>query len=200
MSTGNKSEKLKRHIFSIGHSNHPIEKFMSLLKQNEIELVVDTRSQPYSKFAPHFSSGSIETFLKKEGIDYLFLGKELGGRPQELEFYDSEGHVLYWKLANTAKLKEGVQRLEAEAKTRRVAIMCSEEDPSCCHRRLLVGKVLSGRGTELDHIRSDGKIQPEEELVPRGTQNDLFNPPEKVVWRSIQSVLQRGQPQSFSEH
>ena len=173
---------------------------MSILKQNEIELVVDTRSQPYSKFAPHFSSGSIEALLKKEGIDYLFLGKELGGRPQEPEFYDSEGHVLYWKLANTAKLKEGIQRLEEEAKTRRVAIMCSEEDPRCCHRRLLVGKVLSGRGTELDHIRSDGRIQPEEELDPRGTQNDLFNPPEKVVWRSIQSVLQRGQPQSSLEH
>jgi uncharacterized protein (DUF488 family) len=200
MSTGSKSAKLKRHIFSIGHSNHPIEKFMSILKQNEIELVVDTRSQPYSKFAPHFSSGSIEALLKKEGIDYLFLGKELGGRPQEPEFYDSEGHVLYWKLANTAKLKEGIQRLEEEAKTRRVAIMCSEEDPRCCHRRLLVGKVLSGRGTELDHIRSDGRIQPEEELDPRGTQNDLFNPPEKVVWRSIQSVLQRGQPQSSLEH
>jgi len=200
MSTDSKSAKLKRHIFSIGHSNHPIEKFMSMLKQNEIELVVDTRSQPYSKFAPHFSSGSMEAFLKKEGIDYLFLGKELGGRPQEPEFYDSDGHVLYWKLANTAKLKEGIQRLEEEAKTRRVAIMCSEEDPSCCHRRLLVGKVLSGRGTELDHIRSDGRIQPEEELAPRGTQNDLFDSPEKVVWRSTQSVLQKGQRQNSSEH
>lgn len=200
MSTDSKSAKLKRHIFSIGHSNHPFEKFMSMLKQNEIELVVDTRSQPYSKFAPHFSSGSIEALLKKEGIDYLFLGKELGGRPQEPEFYDSEGHVLYWKLANTPKLKEGVQRLEEEAKSKRVAIMCSEEDPTCCHRRLLVGKVLSGRGTDLKYIRSDGRIQSEDDLIPAGTQNDLFNPYEKVVWRSIQSVLQRGQLQSSSEH
>jgi uncharacterized protein (DUF488 family) len=200
MSTGSMSTKLKRHIFSIGHSNHPIEKFVSLLKQNEIELVADTRSQPYSRYAPHFSSGSIEALLKKEGIEYLFFGKELGGRPQEPEFYDSEGHVLYWKLANTTKLKEGVQRLEEEAKNKRVAIMCSEEDPTCCHRRLLVGKVLSGRGTDLGHIRSDGRIQSENELVPAGTQNDLFNPSEKVIWRSIQSVLQRGQQQSSSEH
>lgn len=173
---------------------------MSLLKQNNIELVVDTRSRPYSKFAPHFSTGSVEAFLQKEGIDYLFLGKELGGRPQEQDFYDSEGHVLYWKLANTAKLREGIQRLEDEAKTRRVAIMCSEEDPTCCHRRLLIGKVLLGRGTDLEHIRSDGRIQSEDELVPAGTQNDLFNPSEKVVWRSIQSVLQKGQLQSSSEH
>lgn len=94
------SRKLKPNIFSIGHSNHPIEKFVSLLKQNNIELIVDTRSHPYSKFATQYSSGSIEAFLKKDGIEYLFLGKELGGRPQESEFYDSEGHVLYWKLAN----------------------------------------------------------------------------------------------------
>lgn len=200
MPTGSKSVKLKRYIFSIGHSNHPIEKFVSLLKKNEIELVVDTRSQPYSRFAPHFSSGSIEALLKKEGIEYLFFGKELGGRPQEPEFYDSEGHVLYWKLANTPKLKEGVKRLEEEAKNKRVAIMCSEEDPTCCHRRLLVGKVLSGRGTDLGHIRSDGRIQSENELVPAGAQNDLFSTSEKVIWRSIQSVLQRGQQQSSSEH
>lgn len=200
MSMSNNPRRLKQKIFSIGHSNHPFEKFVTLLKHNHIEVVVDTRSQPYSKFAPHYSSGSIETLLKKEGIDYLFLGRELGGRPQEAEFYDSEGHVLYWKLANTSKLKDGVQRLEEEAKARRVAIMCSEEDPTCCHRRLLVGKVLSGRGTDLEHIRSDGKVQSENELVPAGIQNDLFTPSEKAVWRSIRSVLQRGQLQSSSEH
>ena len=108
--------------------------------------------------------------------------------------------MLYWKLANTLKLREGVQRLEEEAKTRRVAIMCSEEDPTCCHRRLLVGKILSGRGTDLEHIRADGKIQSEDELVPTGTQNELFNSSEKAVWRSIRSVLQRGQLQNSSGH
>jgi uncharacterized protein (DUF488 family) len=200
MSMTNTSQKLRPNIFSIGHSNHPIDKFVSLLKQNNIELVVDTRSQPYSKFAPQYSSISIEELLKKEGIEYLFLGRELGGRPQESEFYDSEGHVLYWKLANAPRLREGVQRLEEEAKTKRIAIMCSEEDPTCCHRRLLVGKVLSGRGTDLAHIRSDGRIQSENDLVPAGTQSDLFNPLEKAVWRSIRSVLQRGQLQSSSEH
>lgn len=200
MSMPSTSRKLRPNIFSIGHSNHSVDKFVSLLKQNNIELIVDTRSQPYSKFAPQYSSGSIEELLKKEGIEYLFLGRELGGRPQESEFYDSEGYVLYWKLANSPKLREGVQRLEEEARTRRVAVMCSEEDPTCCHRRLLVGKVLSGRGTDLEHIRSDGRIQSENDLVPAGTQNDLFNPLEKAVWRSIRSVLQRGQLQSSSEH
>lgn len=189
-----------RFIFSIGHSNHPSDKFVQLVKQHEIKLIVDTRSYPFSKFAPHFSSGSIENILKEIGIEYLFLGKELGGRPQESEFYDSEGHVLYWKLANTSKLREGVQRLEEEAKKHRIAILCSEEDPTCCHRRLLVGKVLSGRGFALQHIRSDGRIQSEDELINVGSQSTLFNPSERVVWRSTQSVLQKRLPQNSSGH
>lgn len=195
----NRAESNQR-IFSIGHSNHTLEKFIALLKEHKIEVLVDTRSHPYSKFAPHFAADAIKEVLAKTGIQYIFLGKELGGRPQEQEFYDAEGHVLYWKLANTLKLKEGVHRLEEEAKKRRVAIMCSEEDPTSCHRRLLVGKVLSGRGAHLEHIRSDGRIQSEDELAPAERQSDLFNPSKKVVWRSIQSVLQRGQQRTSSEH
>ena len=103
-------------IFSIGHSNHALEKFLGLLKQHKIEVLVDTRSRPYSKFAPHFAADVIKEALEDTGIRYIFLGKELGGRPPEPEFYDAEGHVLYWKMANTLKLKEGVQRLQEEAK------------------------------------------------------------------------------------
>lgn len=192
--------KLNPRIFSIGHSNHTLEKFLALLKEYKIEVLVDTRSHPYSKFAPHFAADVIKEALAKVGIQYLFLGKELGGRPEEPEFYDSEGHVLYWKLANSDKLRNGIRRLEEESKVRYAAIMCSEEDPSCCHRRLLVGLVLSGRGIELDHIRGDGQIQTEDDLNQKEVQNALFNEPEKVIWRSIQSVLQRGQRRSSSMH
>lgn len=200
MPTSHTQSKLMPRIFSIGHSNHTLERFLSLLNEHKIEVLVDTRSQPYSKFAPHFTAECVQEALGKVGIQYLFLGKELGGRPVEAEFYDSDGHVLYWKLANSAKLREGIRRLEAESKVRCVAIMCSEEDPSCCHRRLLIGRVLSGRGIELDHIRGDGRVQTEDDLIPKATQNALFDRPEKVVWRSIQSVSQRGQRQSSSEH
>lgn len=195
-----KQTKPKPHIFSIGHSNHTLEKFLSLLKNYNVELLIDTRSQPYSKYASHFTAESIEKALVDARIQYLFLGRELGGRPQEPEFYDSEGHVLYWKLANSEKLRKGVNRLEEESKVRRVAIMCSEEDPSCCHRRLLVGRVLASRGIKLDHIRGDGRVQTEDDLSAKETQNALFDHQQKVVWRSIRSVLQRGQRQTSSEH
>ncbi|MGH7147054.1 MAG: DUF488 family protein [Nitrospiraceae bacterium] len=200
MRATNTQRQHKPRIFSIGHSNHPLERFLSLLREYKIDLLVDTRSMPYSRFAPQFSAEQIQSALEKAGIRYLFLGRELGGRPDEAEYYDSEGHVLYWKLANSSKLREGIRRLEEAVRARRVAIMCSEEDPSSCHRRLLVGRVLSSRGTELEHIRGDGRLQTEDDLIPKGTQNALFEPSEKDVWRSIQSVLQRGQRHSSSGH
>jgi uncharacterized protein (DUF488 family) len=187
-------------VFSIGHSNHSLDKFLTLLKKHNINLLIDVRSHPYSKFASHFTTDCIQEALTTAGIQYLFLGRELGGRPEEREFYDSEGHVLYWKLANSSKLKEGIRRLEEESKIKRVAIMCSEEDPSSCHRRLLVGRVLTSRRIEIDHIRGNGQVQEENDLVAYDKQHGLFDQREKTVWRSIQSVLHRGQRQSSSEH
>jgi len=190
----------------IGHSNHALETFLGLLKQHRIEVLVDARSRPYSNFAPHFDAGSLEEMLTRAGIRYLFLGRELGGRPNGEEFYDAEGHVLYWRVAESALFLEGIRRLETGVTKYRVALLCSEEDPSACHRRLLVGRVLATRGVLLDHIRGDGRIQTEAELQAeeerRRTdgQIEFFEkPPQEKAWRSIQSVLQRGRRKSFSE-
>jgi len=192
--------KSKRYLFTIGHSSHTLDKFLSLLNHYQIELIIDTRSQPYSKYSPHFIAESLHGALTVAGIQYLFMGKELGGRPENKEFYDSDGHVLYWRLAGSALFKKGIRRVEQEIVTRRVAVMCSEEDPLGCHRRLLVGRVLIGRGIDLNHIRGDGHLQLEEDLVQKERQDSLFDKPEKAVWRSIQSVLQKGPRQSFSGH
>jgi hypothetical protein len=84
-------------------------------------------------------------------------------------------------------------------------LLCSEEDPSQCHRHLLIGRVLRDRGVELQHIRGDGRVQAESELsAPRPdeyAQAMLFeSPPEERQWRSIRSVSRRRQPLSFSGH
>jgi uncharacterized protein (DUF488 family) len=66
-------------IFTIGHSNHDLGKFPGLLKQNGIEVVVDIRSNPYSRFAPRFNKTDVYNTLHNNGIKYLFLGKEPAG-------------------------------------------------------------------------------------------------------------------------
>lgn len=194
----------QRTIFSIGHSNQPFEGFVAELKAHGIEVVVDVRSQPYSKYTPWFDGDQIKKKLPETGIKYLFLGDVLGGRPASSEFYDEEGHVLYGKMASSPGFLGGIERLTRGAEVYRVALMCGEENPSGCHRRLLVGRVMSERGFNLVHIRGDRREQPEEELAreeaekhPESAQLGMFTQPEETEWRSLRSAS-RKKPQANS--
>jgi uncharacterized protein (DUF488 family) len=169
----------KPRVLSIGHSNHAAELFLNLLKSHDIQVVVDTRSQPYSKYTLHFDQEDLKKSLTAAGIRYLFLGRELGGRPDGDEFYDEDGHVLYDRVAATPLFQEGLSRLERGIRDYKIAMLCAEENPAACHRRRLVGRVLLDRGFQVDHIRGDGRVQTEEEIAaeinPDRDQLSLFH-------------------------
>jgi uncharacterized protein (DUF488 family) len=183
-------------VFTVGHSNHSAEKFVDLLKRHGIELLVDTRSRPYSKHAPHFNIRGIEAILSKDGIGYLFLGRELGGRPEEEMFYDTEGRVDYALVARSQPFLDGISRLEQEIRKSTVVLLCSEEDPTFCHRRLLVGSALQERGVSQRHIRGDGSIRKEGDAD--GGQPVLFLETEVSPRKSIRSVSRRRRRPSSS--
>jgi uncharacterized protein (DUF488 family) len=196
MSYNDSQEKLI--MFTVGHSNHSLETFINLLKFNKIDVLVDIRSKPSSRFSPQFNKEGLKKAVRASGIKYLFLGKELGGRPQSSEFYDNYGFVLYSRLAESPLFLEGIDRLIEGIKIYRVAVMCSEENPTNCHRRLLVGRVLANRGVSVRHIRGDGTVQDEDELtreeyLSKGEQAQLslFEHKEVPEWKSTQSVLPR---------
>ena len=183
-------------VFTIGHSNHSAEKFVGLLKQHGIEVVADVRSQPYSRHAPHFNAKYIEAILLKNGIGRLFLGSELGGRPTTEEFYDEDGRVDYARIERSRPFLDGIQQLERGIQYRRITLLCSEEDPGGCHRRLLIGRVLIERGISIRHIRGDGSVQTEGETSDG--QPVLFPDLEVRVRKSIQSVSPRRRRPSSS--
>lgn len=179
-------------VWTVGHSNHSAAHFVGLLRGCGIEVVADVRSQPYAKYASHFSQSPLRLLLKEAGVDYLFLGRELGGRPPEPEMYDDEGHVLYGALAETSLFRAGLARLREVAIVQRVAMMCSEEDPAACHRRLLVTRAMrtSDPASSVVHIRGDGEVVDEDDLTRalRGDrQLSLFE--EAKTWRSARSAL-----------
>jgi len=145
---------------------------------------------------PHFNTKDIEAILSDSGIEYLFLGLELGGRPKGEEFYDTEGRVDYAMVERSQPFLDGIYRLEKEIQARRVALLCSEEDPARCHRRLLIGCVLSKRGVTVRHIRGDGSVQVEGEAA--GDQLPLFPEAEVSTRKSIRSVLRRRRRPSSS--
>ena len=185
-------------VLTVGHSNHTVEHFLELLTAHAIEVVVDVRSQPYSKFAKQFDHESLKATVRSAGIRYLYLGRELGGRPDGDEFYDEEGHIRYDRVAATKRFREGLDRLERGIREYRVAVLCAEENPACCHRRLLVGRVLLSHGVQVHHIRGDGRIQTEDELAaemnPNRDQSSLFAKAEAMPWKSISTVSRKKRP------
>jgi uncharacterized protein (DUF488 family) len=191
-------------FFTIGHSNHAMDAWLGLLRQHKVEVVVDTRSSPYSKYVPQFDRELIERSLEQEGIRYLFLGAELGGRPADPAYYDANGHVIYGRLSEDARFREGIARLETGMKRFRVALVCGEENPAHCHRRLLVGRVLAERGSTMLHIRGDGRVETDAQVAAESgkqlvdAQAELFAEIEEDKWRSTVSVLPKRAPASSS--
>ena len=95
----------KPTIFTIGHSNHLIDTFIDMLKVAEIDAVADVRSVPYSKRHPQYGKDELAPRLKGEGIAYVFLGKELGARPDDPNCY-VDGCVVYNQIAATSAFNE----------------------------------------------------------------------------------------------
>ena len=104
-------------IYTIGHSNIAVERFVDLLRLQLIEMLVDTRSQPYSRYAPQFNREPLKASLDYAGIAYLYLGDKLGGRPRGGRYYRPEGTVDYDQLAEAPFYCEGIERLKWEAKS-----------------------------------------------------------------------------------
>jgi uncharacterized protein (DUF488 family) len=187
------SDNQQQIIFTIGHSNQSLENFFKLLSDNGIQILVDVRSHPYSKYASQFDQSSLETEIKKKGFQYIYLGKELGGKPDNPEFYDKDGYVLYDRIAQSSDFINALKRVTRGLKNYKVAIMCSEEDPTKCHRRLLLGRVLIDYGIKELHIRGDGTLQFEEELAryqnnESTMQLSLFVKEKEELWISAEPI------------
>jgi uncharacterized protein (DUF488 family) len=155
----------QRTVWTVGHSNHALERFLALLVQHQITLLADVRSTPYSQYASQFNREALASPLRAGGVEYRFLGDLLGGRAQGGQFYDEQGRVLYDRVAQSPGFRQGIERLLAGLATGRAALMCGEEDPTECHRRRLIGRVLREQGVRVLHIRGDGRVQSEEEIA-----------------------------------
>jgi len=154
-------------LFTIGHSNLSIEAFILLLQKHEITAVVDVRSRPFSRYLPYFNQSEIKASLSSVGIQYVFLGKELGARPEDLSCYDLSGKALYERIAATPLFSEGIQRLLKGAASYQISLMCAEKDPITCHRTILVCHKLKDFNMQINHILSDGNLESHQDLEAR---------------------------------
>jgi hypothetical protein len=150
-------------IFTIGHSNLDPDTFLALLRHHRLETLVDVRSAPYSRFAPHFSRGAIDGLLDDAGIHYVWAGDVLGGRPDDPACYRGgvvrRGNVDYEAMARRSSYQEGVAHLVEHAGQWATVVMCSEEDPRHCHRHRLIEQSLRAHEAVVLHIRRDGTLE-----------------------------------------
>ncbi len=146
-------------IYTIGHSDHETATFIDLLRQHAISLVVDVRSQPYSRWTHQFNRETLAHDLTEAGITYQFLGDALGGRPSDPTLYGPGQEIPdYGRVEQTAVYQAGIAQLLELTQTDRVAVMCSEGDHRHCHRHKLIAQTLLERGVRVLHIQPDGKV------------------------------------------
>jgi len=173
-------------VYTIGHSTYPIERLIELLKQQSITAVPDVRSHPYSRMNPQFNREPLTQALRTAGIQYVFLGNELGARSEDKRCYRN-GQVQYDLLAETEIFKQGIKRVLEGAHMYRVALMCAEKEPLECHRTILVARKLVDEGVPVKHILGDGRLEAHEHAIERLLTNlrvletDMFRSHEEAV-------------------
>lgn len=151
-----RSEERRLRLFTVGHSNHPVEDFLSLLATFEIRSLADVRSDPSSSRNAQYDQAALETRLSACGVTYHWF-QDLGGwRPGLGE--DSPNRGLhegadrnYADYMLTDAFRTAVGRLLGIARIRTTVMMCAEKDPGRCHRQY-ISDYLVTRKTDVYHI------------------------------------------------
>jgi uncharacterized protein (DUF488 family) len=151
-------------LFTIGHSTHPLDRFLDLLTQHRIELLADVRRFPGSRKFPHYGREALAAALAGAGIEYQWIEALGGRRPKQVG--SSPNHGLrnlsfrnYADYMATPEFRSAVGGVLEEARQKREALMCSEGLYWRCHRRL-ISDYLLGRGVKVWHIMPTGELRP----------------------------------------
>src|SRR5262245_24354159 len=109
-------------LFTVGHSNQPIEGFLALLRESGVTVVADVRSQPFSRRFPWFSGKRLCERLESEAIAYVAMGDALGGRPRDAALF-CDGIADYAAMARLPEFRAGIDRVIEAARHHRVCLL-----------------------------------------------------------------------------
>ena len=149
----------KFKLFTVGHSNQTQDEFLHLLRENDINCIVDVRSVPASKYASQFNEDILRWFLKYNGIHYLHFGEEFGAR--RYDCLNEDGQVDFELAIQTPAFLHGVQRIIKGLESGyHIALMCSEANPLECHRFSFLSRYFHEHGFDVQHILKDAVVVP----------------------------------------
>ena len=160
-------------IFTIGYGGRAIGEFLELLAAFRIELLIDIRSHPTSRFQLDYRKNLLKSHIEGAGLGYLYLGDRLGGKPRDESLY-VDGRVDYAKLGKLPAYQEGIAKLLGlRDEGRRIALMCAEKKPEACHRSRLVGETLAAMGIPVLHIDGMETARQHTEVVDSASKGQL---------------------------
>lgn len=181
---------MKNLCYSIGYSNREIDEFIKLLLKYGINCVVDVRSVPYSKSEKIllYNMDNIKKILNKQGIYYIYMGKELGARNEAC--IDNEGAIPYEAIRENNNYKKGIVRLiDGINKGYSIAIMCAEKEPINCHRAILIGYDLKKKNIHVKHILDKNLVKSQEDIEEEIMEMYRVKLIKKVAQFSINSIM-----------
>ena len=153
-------------FFTIGHSTLPVAAFIDLLRQAQVEVVVDIRTVPRSRTNPQYNADVLADSLAEAGIAYRQMpelgglrGRQRGVPRTTNAFWENERFHNYADYAMGADFRSGLTKLRTLGQARRCAIMCAEAVWWRCHRRI-VADFLMAAGEAVFHILGRGHVEP----------------------------------------
>lgn len=185
-------------LYSIGYATKPIDIFIEQLKRYGITALADVRSVPFSKVFFDYHQGAIAGHLKRAGIQYVYLGEELGPRSKDDNHYDEYRQVQFNRLMLSPLFQQGIDRLKTGLERGyNIGLMCAEKDPATCHRSLLIGYALKHQlSMELAHITHNGELETQQALEERlphihDLEEDLFLSSDEKLEQAYQLQLKK---------
>jgi len=151
-------------IWTIGHGTRAVEELASMLRSAGVQLLIDVRAHPGSRRHPQFNRVALEGSLAGHGIGYQWEGRALGGfrrpRPNSRNTgLQNESFRGYADYMESGEFAAGAGRLIERARETRLAVMCAEQHPSRCHRRL-ISDWLASREVEVEHLIDMRRSEP----------------------------------------
>lgn len=172
-------------IYTVGHSNHPIDFFIELIQEYKVDCIIDVRSVAASKYNPQFNKEDLKKSLAKVGIKYSHFEEEFGARQKDPDLLDEDGQVDFEKVRKFWLFKNGVEKLwKGVEHGLTMSLMCSEGEPLDCHRFSMIAIQLEKEGFDIKHIMKDKTLKSNADLEAQLLKKyekkiphpDIFNP------------------------
>jgi uncharacterized protein (DUF488 family) len=143
---------MKKFVYTIGYSGYKPDEFIIELLRRNINVLIDVRSVPYSKYHSDYNKEALQAMLETQNIKYRNYAREFGARQTD-QYYYTDGKLDFEKFALSEQFSDGIKKVKSASNLGfTVALMCAEKVPEKCHRAILAARVLRDNGFEIRHI------------------------------------------------